>query len=273
MIIYKFWNKFFSVKIDGFTIPKNSYKLIKAYQKLIRLGYNYKIIDDTLIIDFLEYKLHTNCYDESFLMSIDENTRNDEYNLNDISLNDKIVLDVGANIGDTALSLIHKGALKVYSVEPVMETFKYLSMNITGNRLERKIIPINYGLSSFKGELDIVIRDHASGGNSITYSNRNSAKKVYNKTTKVKTITVIDLLKHTEPDNGRIEILKMDCEGCEYEVNLEQLIQGLPLLKHIFIEYHQGCSGLADMLTNLGFKVRIRPKSNRLGVILAEKLT
>ena len=271
--MYKLWNKFSPVRIDGFTIPKNSFKLLKAYQKLKILGFNYSTMNGTLIIDFLDYKLHTNCYDESFLMSIDENARNDEYDLKHISLKDKVVLDVGANIGDTAMSMVHKGALKVYSVEPIMETFQYLKMNIEVNSLGDKIIPINYGLSNVKGKFDIVIRAHASGGNSITYSNRNSTKKVYDKITTVKTITINDLLKHLELDKERIEVLKMDCEGCEYEANLETLIQKLPLLKHIFIEYHQGCSELIGLLNNLGFNVRIRPKSTRVGIILADKLS
>jgi predicted RNA methylase len=48
-----------------------------------------------------------------------------------IDVNDGVVIDIGAYIGETALYFIHKGARRVYAFEPVEKFYGYLVRNIS----------------------------------------------------------------------------------------------------------------------------------------------
>ena len=49
-----------------------------------------------------------------------------------IAVENRVVLDIGAFIGDTPLYWIRKGASKVYAVEPVPEHYEVLCLNARG---------------------------------------------------------------------------------------------------------------------------------------------
>ena len=51
-------------------------------------------------------------------LDIVEEYEKDEYELKSWNLKDKVILDVGANIGDSALKFFSHGAKKVISLEP-----------------------------------------------------------------------------------------------------------------------------------------------------------
>jgi Methyltransferase FkbM domain len=56
-------------------------------------------------------------------------------------------------------------------------------------------------------------------------------------------------------------ILKLDCEGCEYEVILSADGQTLQKFYLVMIEYHYGCKNLKQKLERIEFKVSVtRPK-------------
>ena len=85
---------------------------------------------------------------------------------------------------------------------------------------------------------------------SILERNLNSEK-----TFKVKLFSLTDLL--NENDIYDKAILKMDCQGCEYEVILSSPIDSLKRFSHILIEYHHGYKDLRNKLLTCGFKVSI----------------
>jgi hypothetical protein len=56
-------------------------------------------------------------------------------------------------------------------------------------------------------------------------------------------------------------ILKMDCEGCEYEPILSTNESTLRKFSHIMIEYHFGYKNLEEKLEKCGFEVSVtRPQ-------------
>jgi tRNA G37 N-methylase Trm5 len=75
-----------------------------------------------------------------------------EYVLN---VSGKIIVDVGAYIGDTSIYFAIKGAKKVIAIEPHPVAFKEMLENIQLNSLEKVIIPINAGLASKHGKIRI----------------------------------------------------------------------------------------------------------------------
>ena len=79
-----------------------------------------------------------------------------------IDYKDRVIIDVGANSGDTALYFASKGA-KVYAFEPVKEYFDMALKNLDLNpELSKNIKIFNYGVSYKKGKLNIGAMDSVS---------------------------------------------------------------------------------------------------------------
>jgi len=53
---------------------------------------------------------------------------------------------------------------------------------------------------------------------------------------------------------GPFDVMKMDCEGCEYDAIASS--KGIGEIKQIQIEYHYGPERLLEALKNAGFEVR-----------------
>lgn len=86
-----------------------------------------------------------------------------------VDVDNGIVVDIGAYIGDTALYFIHRGARRVYAFEPVKKFYKYLLRNITRNNLEDRVIAFNYG-AWFKNSTIMVSMEGAGTGSKMDYS-------------------------------------------------------------------------------------------------------
>ncbi len=160
-------------------------------------------------------------------------------------LKDKIIVDIGGNIGDTALQFAKQGA-EVYSFEPVPPIYDIALKNIDLNPdLKDKIHFYNYAISDKKGKIDIAYEGEGNSAGSSTYSKKG---KVY----KVNTITIKDILSNLCP---HVDLLQMDCEGSEYDIIPNS---DLSMFKELIIEYHQFITSidyhvLLDNLKKQGF--------------------
>jgi FkbM family methyltransferase len=68
-----------------------------------------------------------------------------------LSVKDRVVVDVGAFVGDSAIYFTLKGARKVIAIEPHPGAYKEMLDNIRLNNLENIIVPINAYLVSERG--------------------------------------------------------------------------------------------------------------------------
>ena len=82
-----------------------------------------------------------------------------------LDVNNKIVVDIGANIGDSAIYFAVKGAKKVIALEPFPKNFELAKKNIELNNLTDKIELIQAGCSSKSGTM--TIDDKSTGPRSI----------------------------------------------------------------------------------------------------------
>ncbi len=126
--------------------------------------------------------------------------------LNDVS----VIVDAGANIGSVSLDLnFWFPDASIYAFEPVTETFKLLSDNVSG---KDKIQPVKMGLGAKHEQIQILL----SGENSI-----NSLKVIEaNRGIKgAEEITITTLQGFLQQQGlNHIDILKIDVEGFEFEV-------------------------------------------------------
>ncbi|MFP3190536.1 MAG: FkbM family methyltransferase [Thermoproteota archaeon] len=155
---------------------------------------------------------------------------------------DPIILDVGGEVGDTALYFALKGAKKVIVIEPFPNNYEYLVKNINYNNFQDKIIPINAMVGKENKKTNIIIPDE------FIVRDAKESNTGYQ-------IEMITLSKLIESFNIKEALLKMDCEGCEYESILNENDETLKIFKKIQLEYHYGYEKLKEKLEKLGFRV------------------
>lgn len=162
-----------------------------------------------------------------------------------LPVRDRFVVDIGANIGDTALFFVTCGAKKVIAVEPYKKNFDLAKKNIQVNDFGDKIELLLAGCAAKTGFITIDPQ-HEVSVESVLEDNQNGIK--------VPLVTLEDIVKRFEipPDS----ILKIDCEGCEYDIINNTPTDILQKFSHIQIEYHYGYRNLKNKLEKCGFEVR-----------------
>ncbi len=174
----------------------------------------------------------------------------------------KTVIDIGANIGDSSIYFAINGATKVFAVEPFPRSYSSLVKNINLNELREVVVPINAAIKSKKGEITLPLENGDIG-----------SKAVYNPsytgtTVQIPTITLDEIFDNVKSVDI---ILKMDCEGCEYEVipNMNEYL--FDKISAICLEYHKDYSYLAQFIRGKGYHVNVRRYRKDNGYIYAFK--
>lgn len=119
--------------------------------------------------------------------------------------NHAVILDIGTNIGNHTIFFAKECyANKIYSFEPTEKTFSILTKNLQINHLEELVDAKNIALGDQKTKADVICVDEKNcGGNKV---NKNSDGTVIMET--------LDNLSIKE----KIDFIKIDVEGFEYEV-------------------------------------------------------
>lgn len=158
-----------------------------------------------------------------------------------LNVKDEIVIDIGANIGDSPIYFALNNAKNVIALEPYPYSYNIALKNIKKNNIEDKIILLNAGYGQ-----DGTIKVNPEFENTI-----GSDLKSFNNGVNIKTFSLKTLLADYHIDNA---VLKMDCEGCEYNL-LNEDNNTLKKFKRMQIEYHYGYEKLKEKLEDAGFTV------------------
>lgn len=144
--------------------------------------------------------------------------------------NFETVIDIGANKGDTALFFASKN-YRVIGFEPVKQLYEIAVNNVNLNeKLIDRINLVQKAVSCGNSTVKIFFNEdliNFSGDSSQFADNKSNYELV-------ETISIDNILRdyNIEP-----YILKMDCEGCEYDIILKS---DLSMFKEIHFEYHKG---------------------------------
>ena len=164
--------------------------------------------------------------------------------VDDFYIAGKTVVDIGASFGDTAVYFAIKGAGKVYAFEPLPSVYKLAKENIKLNKLQNKCRIINAAVGWGKGAYledpkfkYIFYRDLPE------YKNNKG----------ILIISLRDIVDKFDINNG---VLKIDCEGREYDIILNSSDELLRRFDYIIMEYHYGFENLRDKLQAAGFSVK-----------------
>lgn len=164
-----------------------------------------------------------------------------------INAND-VVMDIGGNLGFFSYYAVCRGAQKVYCFEPSIECVKVIRDNF---RFPNLIIE-EFAVSLTNGPVTFYYDTESSMQSSLYKSELGNGV----------TCQSVNLFDYIRLHNiEKIDFLKIDCEGSEYDI-----IESLPdeyLTNHIkkmFIEFHFNTSGrLSTMLNKIrrcGFTIR-----------------
>jgi FkbM family methyltransferase len=171
------------------------------------------------------------------------------------------VVDIGGHIGIFSIYAAHLSETgKVYAFEPFIENFKRLEDHKKINHKEN-LIAYNKGVAETDGKQTLFLSpDKNTGGHSMHLKNQ-SERKV-----EIETINLIKFCDENKID--KIDFLKLDCEGAEFDI-LKGSEAILNRVKKVIMECHpygeNTCDKMVAMLEKNGFNV-IR-ESNHIGGI------
>jgi len=179
------------------------------------------------------------------------------------------VLDVGAHIG--VFSVLYASKVKnckIFALEPDDDNFVLLCRNVAINNCEGRITTINASIGGYTGDGVLhKVSGYSTLSSTLDIRAINSyGYSISRQNTKVFTLENI-LLKY---DIDRVDFLKMDCEGAEYEA-LYSASELLDKVKKIAMEYHVERSGdvkakqLKEFLEAGGFTVKQVARSPNAG--------
>lgn len=146
-----------------------------------------------------------------------------------IDVRGRQVIDVGAYVGDSPIYFALRGASRVVAVEPNPRAFLEMVDNLALNHLEEAVTPLNVGVS-YSGQSVKVSSSGVTGGEWAVASEGGS----------VPARTLAQLVRET---GVRTDVLKMDCEGCEYDVILRDT-DIVARFERLVFEYHAYNVGL-----------------------------
>jgi FkbM family methyltransferase len=153
------------------------------------------------------------------------------------SLEDKIVLDIGANIGAYSIYAALAGAT-VYAYEPDNQNYELLVKNIRLNGLQDKITVYKEGIYGKAGTFTLINGQGASfiEGNKIPTP---EAQRVLDSgVLPTQTITTITLAEATKRIGKKIDVCKVDIEGSEYSLFKKATRQAMNSIRYITMEFH-----------------------------------
>jgi FkbM family methyltransferase len=180
-----------------------------------------------------------------------------------------VVIDIGANVGFTSIFLADANPdVIIIACEPVELNFRKALRNLAENpHLSKRITPHNIGLFTEDGEQVISSEIENRGRSSIVIDRSYDSPAVTeNIPVKVRRASsFIRMVRELYPD--RRIIVKMDCEGSEYNILRNLKDDGvLNFISAFMMEWHNVGDGdnaafIRDFFMNSGFDVCIRGRN------------
>jgi FkbM family methyltransferase len=167
------------------------------------------------------------------------------------NVKDRVVVDIGAYVGDSAVYFALRGARRVIAIEPHPGAYTEMLDNIKLNNLEGVIVPVNAGLASKPGK--ICVKNVDTSNTFDTYHGPGDCPNA------IPAVTLSELINRFNIDPSDA-VLKIDCEGCEHDVIFNDY-EHVRLFRELILEYHYpGFNRLNDLLVilNRDYKCEVR---------------
>ena len=184
-----------------------------------------------------------------------------------------IILDIGAHIG--LFSMYARGLndnVKIFAYEPAPENFAAMKSHLKDNKIDG-VVAKNVAVTGGDGEAILFLNEDSHNHSIWNLFGDDKLKQV-----KVPTVSMSKIFERDLAKQGVefCDLVKMDCEGAEFEI-LEAMEEGVfKKIGAFYIEYHEYLDGkkhenLVDTLQGNGLKTRVTKSryDNKLGFIFA----
>lgn len=153
------------------------------------------------------------------------------------------VIDVGANIGIYALWAARRGA-KVIAYEPMPATFAHLSSNTRKHTVEPVQAAV-VGTAETGGKVRLYLHEERSTRHSLLGREVETGEQL-ERHVDVSAVTIDEVLADD------CDLLKVDCEGAEFEIFQQVEDSSLRRTARIVLEFHRAIGNPALLLDRLG---------------------
>lgn len=166
-----------------------------------------------------------------------------------------VIIDIGSHVGFFtiyAAKLASEG--KIYAFEPASNSFELLKKNIEMNKLSN-VITENYAVLKNSGTATLFVDKNFAIGNTMFGAGSHSEKEI---------VTAISMLNIFDKYQiKRVDLLKLDCEGAEFEIILNLTKNELEKIVKISAEIHHNIGNytveeLSGFLKDNNFSVEYR---------------
>lgn len=186
-----------------------------------------------------------------------ETLLDDVYRVNGFPIeHDWTVIDIGAGFGDfTVLAAREAPNGRVLAFEPFPDSYQLLQENLRRNQVPNATAsPAAITANAREVSLDFSTFEPLQV--------KSDATAVSGEGERVESIALGALLEREEI--AQVDLLKLDCEGCEYEVLMESPPEVIARVERVVMEYHEPIDGkthatLASYLRDQGFTVESTP--------------
>lgn len=166
-----------------------------------------------------------------------------------LDVEDRVVIDIGANIGDTAAYFASRGAVHVYAYEPFSRIHQAAVRNLSLNglrnvTLERAAIGASRDRFRAKDKGWVLTPAGRSGGETVEI------------------LALADILQQVTASHiGKRIVCKVDCEGYEHHM-FRRGVADFASVDQWIIEVHGGLKWLPTTLSDVGFDIAIVEQGN-----------
>ncbi len=175
------------------------------------------------------------------------------------SMQGSVVVDIGGYIGLFALLCASRGA-KVHCFEPFPIFRRYIDANAKLNGVAERIVVHEVGLSHSDETVtdSQVLKVMASAGHGCGGTDG---------------VRLADALGYLRQHGiANVELLKMNCEGCEYALFSDDRVLKQLNPKRVSMEFHSGLRNIPDLLKSNGYDVEISASAGATrGLIFANR--
>ncbi len=185
----------------------------------------------------------------------------------------RAVLDIGANIGDSAIWFALAGASVVHAYEPFVATADLARTNVSLNRLTSTVQMMQQAVG---GEAATVVARYSPSVSSELSTTTPPASAAHGEVGDLEQVEVVpfrDAVEQCAAEGANGLSCKIDCEGSEFEIfRSGGLSEALARIDEVLVEFHRPEYHLiTETLADAGFQVRIRRDEAALGLIYATR--
>ena len=226
-----------------FRMASDHWPLLPSACRLESIGATFEFLptEKRIVLDRLTF--HAPLWTRNEAAYLQEVLLDDVYRVKGRDLRGKVVVDVGAYIGDTALAFARQGAT-VHAVEPSQVFCGFLRRNLAENGLAVDVVVHPVGLAD---------REETSSSDTDT----------------LRFVEGIEYALRHLP--AGIDLLKLDCEGAEYHLLADPRFLAHLAPAEIYMEYHRGHEPVVSLLDRAGYAVAMEPASGPVGLLCAHR--